>query len=348
MGAFLVSLVSVVYITPLLRVIAFRNKIVDSPDGKIKRQKEPVPYLGGVAIFLGFLVSFFLFLPIQNYLLFFILGLAILLTLGLIDDLWVTTPFQKLLGQMIAAASFLIAGFSLKENFLSSSGNAFLSFFWILSIVNAFNLVDVMDGLATLLALCATATFLIFGLLFNLPVVTILLSAFLGSLGGFFYYNKPPAKIYLGDAGALFVGGFLAVIPFFFNWGFHSFTGFLVPCIVLAIPLLEGVALIAIRTYKRKPFYYGSPDHYCLYLIAKGWTKKEVLLFSGLISCALLAFGYFVAFGLLSLGQTLAISVAGFIFLLICVYSPFVSRKATPKNVAFYKLSVAKGKEPLV
>lgn len=347
-GAFLFSFLFVLIVTPLLRLFAIAHNIVDAPDGKIKQQKEPIAYLGGAAIYICLLVSLCLFLPLQSYLLFFIFGLSMLFFLGLVDDLWVTTPLQKFVGQMAAAASFLVAGFSLKEVFLSSWGNSLLSFFWILSVVNAFNLVDVMDGLATLLALCATLSFLVFGILFNLPHITILLSIFLGSLAGFFYYNKPPAKLYLGDAGALFVGGFLAVVPFFFNWGFHSSNGFLVPCIVLAIPLLEILSLIIIRTYKGKPFYYGSPDHYCLYLLKKGWTKNEVLFFSAIVSLVLFGAGNLVAFGILTALQTMLVGVAGVSFLAFCIFSPFFSRKPSSKSVAFYKEGATKNKEPLV
>ena len=156
MAAFFTSFFFVFLIVPFLMFFAFKFQVVDAPDGKIKKQDRAVPYLGGVAIYLGFVFSLLLFLPFQSYLYFFLFGITMLLALGLVDDLWVTTPAQKFLGQMIAAASFLITGFSLKEVFLSSLGNSLLSFFWILSVVNAFNLVDVMDGLATLLAISAT------------------------------------------------------------------------------------------------------------------------------------------------------------------------------------------------
>lgn len=347
MGAFLFSFFFVLLTTPLLRLGAIRYNIVDAPDGKIKNQKEPVPYLGGAAIFISFLASSSLFLTFENHLLFFVIGLSMLFFLGLVDDLWITTPFQKLIGQMMATASFLIAGFSLKEAFLSSWGNSFLSFFWILSVVNAFNLVDVMDGLATLLAFCAAGSFLVFSILFNLPYVTVLLSIFLGSLAGFFYYNKPPARLYLGDAGALFIGGFLAVVPFFFNWRFYSFNGFLAPCVVLAIPLLESFSLIIIRTYKGKPFYYGSPDHYCLYLLRKGWKKNEVLLFSATVGLVLFGVGRLVAFGELTISQIFIVAVAGVGFLVFCIFSSLFSREPASKSVAFYKSDTVKDKEPL-
>ena len=346
--AFLFSVFFALIVTPLLRRIALIYNIVDAPDGKIKQQKEPVAYLGGAAVFISFSVSLIIFLSLKSHLIFFLFGLSILFVLGLVDDLWVTTPFQKFLGQMIAAASFLFAGFSLKETFLSSWGNSFVSFFWILSVINAFNLVDVMDGLATLLAFCAALSFLVFGFLFDLSETVILLSIFSGSLLGFFFYNKPSARVYLGDAGALFIGGFLAIIPFFFNWGFHSKTGFLVPVIILTVPLLESLSLIIIRTYKGKPFYYGSPDHYCLYLLRKGWRKNEILVFSAIVALALFGVGYFVAFGVLTVLQILFISVAGIKILAFLVFSSFFFKKTSSRSVAFCKGDVAKSNDPLI
>lgn len=340
--AFLFSFFFVLGVTPLLRKFAFAYNIVDAPDGKIKKQKAPVPYLGGAAIFSSLLISAFIFLPLEGHFLYFLFGLGMLFTLGLVDDLWVTTPLQKFVGQVIAAVSFLLAGFSLKEEFLSSWGNSFISFFWILSVVNAFNLVDVMDGLATLLALCATLSFFVFGVLFDLPEITVLLSIFLGSLLGFFSYNRPPARLYLGDAGALFIGGFLAIVPFFFNWGFHSSIGFLVPVVVLAVPLLEGLSLIIIRFYKNIPFYYGSPDHYCLYLLRKGWSKNEILVFSAATAFVLFVTAKNVAFGKITLLQLFFVSVAGIASLSLFVFSSLFSRAFAVKNVAFCKEGVAK------
>lgn len=309
------SLTLTLFLVPYLCDVAQKLHIMDIPDGNIKNHKKATPYLGGIAVYLGLFGTIFFFLPCDNYLLFLLFGLTLLLFLGLIDDLWMITPSQKFMGQMLAAASFLGAGFSLKEAFLSSIGNLTLSFFWILIVVNAFNLVDVMDGLATSLAFSATFSFLIFAYLFNLPQVAILLSAFMGALAGFFYYNKQPAKIYLGDAGALFIGGFLAVVPFYFNWGHYGGEyGFLVPVVVLAVPLVEVAALIAIRTYKRIPFYHGSPDHYCLYLQAKGWSVSEILTFSLLVSFLLFVFASLVAFG----GSHVFYSVLLFAITLVC------------------------------
>ena len=141
-----------------------------------------------------------------------------------------------------------------------------------------------MDGLATTLASCAAATFLVIAIYLGHIELAIILSAFLGALIGFFVFNRPEAKIYLGDAGALFIGGFLATVPFLFDWGtFHAY-GYLTPIIVLAIPLLEVGTLIIIRRYKGIPFYRGSPHHFSIYLQEKGWSKYKILLYVLLMS----------------------------------------------------------------
>ena len=141
----------------------------------------------------------------------------------------------------------------------------------------------------------------------------IVLCSFLGALVAFLWYNKPPARIYLGDAGSLFIGGFLATVPFLLHWGTYNQYGYLAPIIILAIPLLECYSLILIRWYKGIPFYQGSPDHFCLYLQGGGWSKSVILTYvmalSGFAGCVALLF----TIGKLSLGST---ALLGLFFLL--------------------------------
>ncbi len=287
---------------------------MDIPDGKIKRHERPTPYLGGVALYCGFLLSLALILPFENQILLLFIGFTLLFVIGLIDDLLVIEPYQKFFGQIIAALCFLKAGFYLKERFFFSFINIPLSFLWILSIINAFNLVDVMDGLAALLALVATSTFLVIAFFFNLQAVSILLCAFLGSVSAFFIYNRPPAKIYLGDAGSLFIGSFLATIPFLFNWSIYTTYGYITPIIILVIPLLEVGTLILIRLYKRIPFYKGSPDHFSIYLQNNGWSKFGILLYIFTLSCALAVVAILFVMNYINISN---LTIFGLIFLLI-------------------------------
>lgn len=286
----LVSFSITYYLVPFLSTIAHRLNFLDEPDGKIKTQVKPIPYLGGLAVYGGFVASLGILRIIDSTFLFntqfilFLFGITLLMMLGLIDDLIILSPHQKFFGQIIATLCFLWAGFYLKEQFFYTLWHIPLSFLWILSIINAFNLVDVMDGLTSIISMGAIFSFGAMALYFNNNNALLLLSSLLGSLGAFFWYNKPPARIYLGDAGSLFIGGFFATVPFLFPWGTYTWDGYLAPLVILAVPLLELGALILIRTYKGIPFYKGSPDHFSLYMQRNGWSKNGILGYIALLN----------------------------------------------------------------
>lgn len=272
------------YLVPLFCELAYKWRFVDTPDGKIKKHDQATPYMGGIAVYCGFLSGLALTMPFDSCVFLLLIGATLLLFIGLIDDLYVLKPYQKFFGQLVVALCFLKAGFYLKEHVFYNVWNMPLSLLWILTVINSFNLVDVMDGLATTLAGCATLSLLLIAIYLNNATVMVLLCAFLGALLAFLWYNRPPAKIYLGDAGSLFIGGVLAVVPFLLNWGTYNQLGYLSPLIVLAIPLLECCTLIVVRRYKGIPFYQGSPDHFACYLLGAGWSKQHILYYVMLLS----------------------------------------------------------------
>lgn len=310
-----ISLFITLYVVPLISSLARRLGVLDVPDGKIKKHEKPVPYLGGLAVYIGFIATLAVVFPFENQILLFIVGSTLLLFVGLIDDLVVIKPYQKLFGQCLAVLCFLKAGFFLKEAFFSKSyWNIPISLLWMLSVINAFNLVDVMDGLATGLAICATASFMIIALGLEQYNLALLLGSLLGALLGFFWYNRPKAEIYLGDAGSLFIGGFLATVPFLFKWGLYNWHGFLTPVIILAIPLLEVSTLVIIRSRKGIPFYQGSPDHFSLYLKENGWQPFEILLYVFSLSIVLFGSSYAFVFNKVTVVELLGLAL---LFLII-------------------------------
>ncbi len=320
---FVISFLITIYLVPLIIEVAFKLKILDNPDGNLKKHKNPTPYLGGLAVYIGFITSMALVFPFENSIFLFILGSTLLLFVGLIDDLVPMRPYQKFFGQMVATFCFLKAGLHLKENFFSYLPNVLISFFWILSVINAFNLVDVMDGLATTLAICASFTFLVITVIFQIYGVSIMLAALIGALVGFFIYNKPNAKIYLGDAGSLFIGGILATVPFMIPWGYYNIYGYLSPILILLIPLLEVGTLILVRTYKRIPFYYGSPDHFSIYLQKNGFSKWAVLFYVISISVILLILTVPFSLSLLPI----SVVITAFFALIIAWYTVLFFKK---------------------
>ncbi|MCL4361721.1 undecaprenyl/decaprenyl-phosphate alpha-N-acetylglucosaminyl 1-phosphate transferase [Candidatus Dependentiae bacterium] len=289
---FIISFLVTFYLVPLIINVAFKLNVLDNPDGSLKVHKKATPYLGGLAVYIGFITSLALVFPFENRMFLFLLGSTLLMFVGLIDDLVVMQPHQKFFGQIIAAFCFLKAGFYLKEIFFNKISNIFISFFWILSVINAFNLIDIMDGQATLVASMASISFIILAIIFQSYNTALLLSAFLGSLIAFWWFNKPDAKIYLGDSGSLFIGGLLATVPFTIPWGIFNVYGLITPVIILLIPLLELGTLILIRTYKGIPFYKGSPDHFSIYLQKNGWNKNEILGYLAIYACFLFLMSY--------------------------------------------------------
>jgi UDP-GlcNAc:undecaprenyl-phosphate/decaprenyl-phosphate GlcNAc-1-phosphate transferase len=309
------------YLLPILIKTAFSFKILDNPDGNIKNHKKPVPYLGGFALYIPFIATLAIAYPFENQILWLLLGTSLLLFVGFIDDLRVLKPYQKFLWQILAVICFLKGGYSLKMNFFSDFSNLFFSGFWMISIINAFNLIDVMDGLATITSIFAGLSFLVIAFLFKQYALTILILAFLAPLIVFFFYNKPPAKIYLGDAGSMFIGGFFAAIPQLFNWSSKHYLAYYAPVIILAVPLLELFFLVVIRTVKGIPFYKGSPHHFSIYLRKKLWSVKSILAFISVFSVALFLVAFLFLFNYINFIDTV---FAGIIFFISWVYFIFI------------------------
>ena len=273
--SFLISL----FLIPKFCQVAEKINCFDEPDGLLKKQPKKIPYLGGIAIYCAFIFTLAITFPFNNDLSLYIIGSTLLLFVGLLDDLVNLTPAQKFLGQIIASLCFIKAGFFLKEKFFLQPINIMISLFWFLTVINAFNLVDVMDGLSSSLALYSIAAFVVFLCLNGNGAAAILFGCLFGAILGFFIYNKPPAKMYMGDAGTLFIGGIIASAPFFITWSEFNRLGLFVPILILFIPLLELLTLILIRWYKSIPFYHGSPHHFSIYLCSKGWRPSLILSF---------------------------------------------------------------------
>lgn len=299
---FLVAFFITFFLTPFVSKVAIKTGVLDVPDGKLKNHEARIPYLGGVAIYLGLVTTvailwLFRFDIELSKLKPLFLGITSLLILGLIDDLFTLTPLQKLIGQILASMFFLSILFAGIKSYLLLP----MAFFWVLTLINAFNLIDVMDGLTAVTSICATCSFLFFIFYFGLSYLAFLVVPFLGCLFAFLYYNKPSAKIYLGDAGSLFIGGFLGVLPFLIFANIDIYKMLTISVVILLVPILELLSLIFIRIHKGIPFYLGSPDHFSIYLRNKGWSKHKVLFFVAIFSIALLVISVLFALDYINL-----------------------------------------------
>jgi UDP-GlcNAc:undecaprenyl-phosphate GlcNAc-1-phosphate transferase len=227
-AAFAAALLLSIYTTRLMRQAAIKFGIVDKPDGSLKKHREPVPYLGGLAVFGAYLISLAVTFEFGLAVLGILLAGTLMLLVGLIDDLGVLSPWEKLLGQFIAVSALLKAGVYIKLTFLPESVALLLSVFWLLSITNAVNIIDIMDGLAP--GVCAIAAFFLAAIAVHNgePMVAAMAASLSGALFGFLTYNFRPARIYLGDSGSLFIGLTLAALAMNGHYTMKNDVGFLV------------------------------------------------------------------------------------------------------------------------
>jgi UDP-GlcNAc:undecaprenyl-phosphate/decaprenyl-phosphate GlcNAc-1-phosphate transferase len=305
-------------IVPLLIRSAYKLHFLDMP-GPLKQQVRPVPYLGGVAVYGGFLTAIFMFYPLESRELLFIAGWTFLLILGLLDDWLRLQAHQKFCGQVCATLFFIQGGLFIWPPALPLWWYSFyllLAVWWLVTVMNAFNLVDVMDGLATVLALMAAFGFFIVACFVHVAPVALCMAVFIGALLGFLWYNRPPARIYLGDAGSLFIGGVMAVTPFMLIQQVAVGDTLVISGTILLLPLLELITLMLIRWSQGIPFYVGSPHHFSHFLQAWGWSPEEILIY--VICCSLLLHGIAYAY----LNRVLGIqALAGVIALFILAWS---------------------------
>src|SRR5439155_925730 len=204
---------------------------------------------------------------------------AIVLILGLVDDLGALTPGIKLAGQVVAVVTLINASVYIKLGFLWPPLAIALSFFWLLGITNAFNLIDIMDGLAA--GVAATASFVLFliAAVNGRQTYAVLLASLCGSLCGFLRYNVEPARIYMGDAGSMFVGLMLGALSMNNSYTRRNLVAAVAPVIVLGVPIFDTLFVMYVRYRRGLPVFLGSPDHFALRL--RKWrlsTRQTVLV----------------------------------------------------------------------
>ena len=265
--------------TPMAREAARRFGVVDRPDNHLKRHGEPVAYLGGLAVFMAFLLALGMIFQFDRELLAMLLASTITATLGLIDDFGVLTPKAKVVGQMVAVFVLIKAGVVLELAFLPWWARYALTIVWLVGLSNAFNLVDIMDGLASGLALIAASFLLVVALLNGRAVVAAFTVALIGALLGFLRYNFFPASIYLGDCGSLFIGFTLGALAMVMDYTAVNPLGFVAPLLFLAVPIVDTAYVTVLRLRSGRKIWYGSPDHHPLRLRRRlgGSTPKTVV-----------------------------------------------------------------------
>ena len=291
---FAASLSAVGLLTPVVRKFAIRLNVVDSPSESHKTHKQPVPYLGGVAIVLGVcLVTYPAILQSEQR---DVIGLAstvlipaiLIGVIGLVDDVKKLQPWPRFIAQNLVG--LVIAGILILTDTLGTpSGNAIvdilLTIFWIVGITNSINFFDNVDGGAS--GTIAISSFFLFLLAFHggqysIAALSLVLS---GATVGFLLWNRPPARIYMGDAGALFLGLLIATLTLRFdpNPIFLS-ASFSIPILLLAVPVLDTTVAVTSRLRRGISPFQGGQDHLSHRLMRSGMNKRQAVLSLWLMS----------------------------------------------------------------
>lgn len=281
---FIIGLLITLFATPLSRLVAHRLGALDMPDQR-KVHNGPMPRLGGLAVYLGFMVTALLFVEISGPVVGLLLGGTIILLLGVADDVWGISPKIKLLGQVFAA--LVVIAFGIQIQFLSNpfDGLIFLgalsvpiTVFWVVGITNAVNLVDGLDGLASGISAIALFTFSYIAFINEQPVVSLLALLLAGCIIGFLRYNFYPARVFLGDSGSMFLGFNIACLAVFGLLKGVTLITVLIPLIVLAVPVCDTFFAIVRRKWRRQPIFAADKKHIHHRLLNRGLSHCQVVL----------------------------------------------------------------------
>jgi UDP-GlcNAc:undecaprenyl-phosphate/decaprenyl-phosphate GlcNAc-1-phosphate transferase len=277
---FVLALLLTLYGVPIAREAALKYGIVDKPDGNLKHQREPVPYFGGLAIYLAFLMSLAFTFEFRHDVLGIVLGGTIVVMLGLIDDFGVLTPWTKLAGQLLAVFVLIKSGIRIEIAALPEWLDLLLTVFWMVGLINAFNLLDIMDGLSAGVGVVSASCLLVVALLQGDQTIAFMLAALIGSLLGFLWYNWHPARIYMGDTGAMFIGLLLGAMTMIEKYPSDHPLSLLTPAFILGIPIFDTLFVMYIRYRRRLPIFWGSPDHIAIRLRHWGMSVRQIVITS--------------------------------------------------------------------
>lgn len=322
--------------TPIVKSFACKLGAIDVPKDERRMHKVPIPRMGGLAIFLGFIISVLLFVEIDDQMKGILLGSVIIVVMGIIDDITPLRASLKFVVQILAALIPIYYGVQItcitNPNLLSD--NPYWNFgwlsvpitvIWIVGLTNAVNLIDGLDGLAIGVSSISALTMLAIAILVAEPQVAVIMAALVGACIGFMPYNMNPAKIFMGDTGSTFLGYILACITIQGLFKFYAVISFVVPFLILGLPIFDTMfAIIRRISHGQNPM---APDrsHVHHRLIDMGLNQKQAVATLYVIS-AILGLSAVV---LTTSGEGRAM----LLFLVLCIVAVVAARVVFPKEV---------------
>ena len=284
--------------TPVVKSFAYKVGAIDVPKDNRRMHKVPIPRLGGLAIFIGFMVSILLFVKINPEMQSILLGAVIIVVLGVVDDIMALPAMLKFVIQIIAALFPALNGVTIlafsNPNIFSDHlywvlGGLSVPFtvLWIVALTNAVNLIDGLDGLANGVSAISATTMLVIALVGGQAQVSIVLAALVGACVGFMPYNMNPAKMFMGDTGATFLGYILATMSIQGLFKYYAVISFVVPFLILGLPIFDTAFAFIRRIAHGQSPMHADRSHIHHRLIDMGLNQKQAVATLYVISAIL-------------------------------------------------------------
>ena len=326
--AFGVSLAS----TPLVKMLAYKIGAVDVPKDERRVHDHPIPRLGGLAIFYGFLISILCFTVIEGQMRGIILGALIIVALGIVDDVKQLSAKIKFAVQLVVAAIVVMHGVVIRyisvPEFIVEGGILPLGFMsipitimWIVGVTNAVNLIDGLDGLAVGVSSIATFSLFFIAILASEMQIAIITAALAGACLGFLPYNFNPAKIFMGDTGSTFLGYMLSVICIQGLFKGYVVISFIIPFLILGLPIFDTAFAIIRRIWNKKPIMAPDRGHLHHRLMDMGFSQKQTVAILYVIASILAMSAVVVLEGGAYVAAVFVITVVLFVFFAYKFYS---------------------------
>lgn len=284
--AFIVSFIA----TPVVKSFATAVGAIDIPDEKRHIHHHPIPRMGGLAIFIGFLLAVLCFANITTQVRGILLGAILIVVVGAIDDVLNLNAWLKFAIQIIAAVIAVLSGviINVVSNPLLITGQQAaaigvlsvpVTIIWIVGVTNSVNLIDGLDGLACGVSTIASLTMLFVAMLVDdaNSNVAIILACLCGACLGFIPYNINPAKIFMGDTGALLLGYVLSTVSVIGMFKFYAVITFVLPVLALAVPLLDTITSFTRRILKGQSPFHADRGHFHHKLLDMGLNQKQAV-----------------------------------------------------------------------
>jgi UDP-GlcNAc:undecaprenyl-phosphate GlcNAc-1-phosphate transferase len=334
--ALIVALIISFLMTPVVKTFAYKVGAIDVPKDGRRMHKAPIPRLGGLAIFIGFMVSILLFTEVTYQMKGILLGAVIIVVLGVVDDITPLPAMLKFIVQIVAALVPVFHGVVIHviSNPNLMSDNAYWSMgklsvpitvLWIVAITNSVNLIDGLDGLANGVSAISATTMLVIALLVSETQVAIVMAALVGACVGFMPYNTNPAKIFMGDTGATFLGFILATMSIQGLFKFYAIISFAVPFLILGLPIFDTAFAFIRRIAHGQSPMQADRSHVHHRLIDMGLSQKQAVATLYVISAIL---------GLSAVVLTTSGELKAMIFFVaLCIVAGVSARAVFPKEI---------------